>query len=152
MPTPDGIPVDCDGSFTRFADNLHRVYRDDLRYVVEKYFEQVLLMLERGGFHLLGHLDKIAANASQADPSIEDQPWYAALIDDVLRHALDAQVAVEVNTKAFEKTGRFFPDLRWWTCLKDYSLTPVVDSDAHWPDKINAGRQEAFAKMCQFDF
>lgn len=143
VPTRDGIPVDCDGRFERFARNLHDVYNDDLRYVVEKYFEQVLTMIERGGFDILGHLDKIAANAAKADPDIETTGWYAALIDDVINHAASTGLIIEINTKSYNDTKRFFPALQWWTRLLHSRVLIVVNSDAHYPDKVNAGRSEA---------
>ncbi len=86
VPNQEGVFLDCDGRFERFADYLKNGFNGDLRYVVEKYFEQVLTMLERGGIDLLGHFDKIAGNASMADPEIENQGWYEALIDDVVGH------------------------------------------------------------------
>ena len=45
VPTREGVPVDCDGRYERFAGYLKEVFHGDLRYVVEKYFEQVLVML-----------------------------------------------------------------------------------------------------------
>lgn len=147
VPTRTGVPVDCDGSYERFAVNLREAFGGDLRYVVEKYFEQVLTMLERGGFDILGHFDKIAGNASQALPSLEEQGWYAALVEDVASHAVSAGVAVEINTKAFEKNGRMFPASRWWQTLAAKGLTVVVDSDAHYPDRINSGRNEALSLL-----
>lgn len=152
VPTREGVPVDCDGSYERFAVRLKDAFRGDLRYVVERYFEQVLTMLELGGFEILGHFDKIGSNASQADPEIERQPWYVALIGDVISHAESSGVVVEVNTKAFEKQGRFFPSELWWPRLRKSRLTLVVDSDAHYTDKITAGRAEAFRRLSEAGF
>ncbi len=147
VPNQDGIPVDCDGSSERFIRYLKEVFADDLRYVVEKYFEQVLTMLERGGFDMLGHLDKIAQNASVADPEIERQPWYESLIDDVVSHAKTANVVVEINTKYINEKGRFFPHEQWWQKLKEAKLPIAVNSDAHWPEKVEEGRAQAFEKL-----
>lgn len=147
VPNQDGIAIDCDGSAERFMRNLHRGFADDLRYVVERFYEQVLTMIERGGFDMLGHLDKIAQNASVADPQIELQPWYEALIDDVVSHAASQQIVVEINTKYISEKQRFFPHRRWWHKLKQAGVAIAVNSDAHWPDKINEGRPEAFAAL-----
>lgn len=149
VPTRDGIPIDCDGRFERFARNLKEAYRGDLRYVVEKYFEQVLTMIERGGFDILGHLDKIAANAAQADPEIENAGWYSALIDDVIGNAASAGLIVEINTKAYNNTKRFFPALQLCTRLLQSGAPIVINSDAHYPDKVNAGRHEALRILGQ---
>lgn len=145
VPNQDGIPLDCDGRFERFNSYLSDGYNGDLRYVVEKYFEQVILMIERGGFQLLGHFDKIAGNAAIADPEIENLGWYEALVDDVISHAVSEKLAVEINTKSLFDKKRFFPAERWWGKLLDSGLELIVNSDAHYPDKINLGRNEAFA-------
>lgn len=147
VPNQDGVLLDCDGKFERFATYLKDGYAGDLRYVVEKYFEHVLTMLERGGFDLLGHFDKIAGNASIADPGIEDHGWYEALVDDVVEHVKGTDVVVEVNTKAFADKGRFFPAERWWGKLIDAGIRLAVDSDAHYASKVSAGRSEAFSRL-----
>ena len=151
VPTQDGIPVDCDGKFERFADNLKRAYEGDLRYVVERYFEQVLTMLERGGFDILGHADKIAANAAGADAEIENQGWYRALIEDVACHAASAGVLVEINTKALADKKRFFPARRWWEIFAAEGCRFVVNSDAHRPERITSGREEAFSELAKIE-
>ncbi|MCM1368970.1 MAG: histidinol-phosphatase [Candidatus Amulumruptor caecigallinarius] len=147
VPTQDGIPVDCDGSFNRFADNLRRAYAGDLRYVVEKYFEQVLIMLELGGIDMLGHFDKIIGNASQIDSELEEQQWYAALIEDVIIHAATAGVVVEINTKAINDRKRYYPAERWWNQIIRAGLPIAVNSDAHYKEKVNLGRPEALRKI-----
>lgn len=147
VPNQDGVFLDCDGRFERFSRYLKDGYQNDLRYVVEKYFEQVLTMIERGGFELLGHFDKIAGNAAIAYPEIENEHWYEALVDDVVSHAKGAGLMVEINTKAFADKGRFFPDERWWKKLVDAKLTLAIDSDAHYASKVTAGRNEAFSRL-----
>lgn len=151
VPTKDGMPVDCDGRYSRFEQNLKQAFGGDLRYVVEKYYEQVLTMLERGGLDMLGHFDKIAGNASIADPKIENQSWYEALIDDVISHAVSAGVVVEINTKAIIDRKRLYPAQRWWNKIIEAGLPIAVNSDAHDPAKIEIGREETFKLLnsCQ---
>ncbi len=147
VPNQEGIPLDCDGSFKRFSMYLHRGYADDLRYVVEKYFEQVLTMLELGGFEILGHFDKIIGNASEADPAIEEQGWYCALAQDVVSFAQSTGVVVEINTKAIETKGRYFPAEKWWKMLMDAEIPIVVNSDCHHPDLTDIGRADALERL-----
>ncbi len=149
VPTQDGVWLDCDGRFERFSRYLKEDYKNDLRYVVEKYFENVIRMIEDGGFEILGHFDKIARNAALADPEIENAAWYEALVDDVLSHASSAGVIVEINTKSYADKKRFFPAFRWWDKIRNASLPVVVNSDAHYPDKVNAGREEALKLLTQ---
>lgn len=161
VPNQDGIPLDCDGSFERFFKYLKDGFGGDLRYLVEKFFEQELLMIERGGFHILGHFDKIAGNASKADPTIEQQGWYLALIDDVIRMTKEKDLIIEINTKSIFDKGRFFPAENLWPKLVDSSKGEkmssllnrgiLINSDAHYPDKVNNGRHEAFTALRKFD-
>lgn len=143
VPNQKGVPYDCDGSPERFARNLVNVFGGDLRYVVEKYFSQVRDMIARGGFEILGHADKIATNASAVDPSVEDQDWYRDLFEATLREAVGSGVTLEINTKAFEKIGRFFPAERWWDYLRELNPRLIINSDAHYPGLILAGMEEA---------
>lgn len=147
VPNQDGVWLDCDGRFERFAGYLKEGYDGDLRYVVEKYFEQVIRMLELGGFDILGHFDKIAGNAAIADPQIEDNSWYEALVDDVISHAQSSGVIVEINTKSYPDKNRFFPAVRWWEKLHEAGVLLAVNSDAHYPEKTDTGRPEAFATL-----
>lgn len=149
VPNQDGIPIDCDGSQQRFLGNLKDGFRGDLRYVVERFFEQTLLMLERGGFDMLGHFDKIAQNAVAADPDIENRFWYEAMIDDVVSHAQSAGIVVEINTKYINSKNRFFPHRRWWEKLIRAGIPLAVNSDAHYPDKIEEGRDEAIRLLAR---
>lgn len=147
VPNQDGVWLDCDGRFERFARYLKEGYAGDLRYVVEKYFEQVIRMLELGGFEILGHFDKIAGNAAIADPQIEDNSWYEALVDDVISQAQSNGVIVEINTKSYPDKNRFFPAVRWWEKLLEAGVPLAVNSDAHYPEKTDTGRAEAFATL-----
>lgn len=142
--TQSGELVDCDGNAERFAVNLRERFSSDLRYVVEKYFESVLEMIAAGGFDILGHFDKIAGNASAILPDIEDRPWYSDLVYAVLAEAKAHGCLVEINTKAYETKGRFFPSVRWWPAMLERGLVTVVNSDAHYKDRVNLGREKAF--------
>ncbi|MDE6006350.1 MAG: histidinol-phosphatase [Muribaculaceae bacterium] len=147
VPNQDGILIDCDGSAERFRKNLKAGYADDLRYVVEKYFEQVLTMQELGGFEILGHFDKIIGNACTVDPNLENEGWYESLIKEVIRGAADSGVIVEINTKAIESRGRFYPSEIWWPMLKECGVKIAVNSDCHSPELTNLGRNEALEKF-----
>lgn len=147
VPNKNGMQIDVDGGADNFKENLHLYFRDDLRYVVDKYFEQVLCMLEEGGIDLLGHFDKISGNASAVDPEIESNSWYEAYIDDVVSHLKGSGVVAEINTKGILDRKRFYPNPRWWKKLIDAGIPLAVDSDAHYASNVSLGRAEAFALL-----
>ncbi len=147
--TKEGKPVDVDGQYERFLKYLEIEYGGDLRYVVETYFSSELDMLEMGGFDILAHLDKIGDNGSHAQPKLEDQDWYADLVEQVILKAVEKDVIIEINTKKYETGKRFFPSERWWPLLKKYGAKLVISTDAHFPEKVGSGYKEAFDLLCK---
>lgn len=145
--TKEGRPVDVDGPAERFLEFLAKDFGGDLEYAVKTFFEMELEMLERGGFDIIGHLDKLGDNASHADPMIEDYPWYAELVEKVIAKAVEKGVRIEINTKKFESSGRFFPAERWWPLLKKYGADIVISTDAHYPEKVASGYSEAAHRL-----
>lgn len=143
VPTRDGRPEDVDGPAERFLRYLESEYAGDLRYVAETYFKMELEMLELGGFDIIGHLDKIGDNGCAADPDLEDCDWYAPLVEAVIAKAVEKGVTIEINTKAYPLRGRFFPSVRWWPLLKKYGAKLVLSTDAHYPERVDAGYEEA---------
>ncbi|MDE6561640.1 MAG: histidinol-phosphatase [Muribaculaceae bacterium] len=145
--TREGKPVDVDGPAERFLKYLATEYEGDLRYVAETYFAMELEMLEAGGFDIIGHLDKIGDNGSHAMADLEDQAWYAELVERVIAKAVEKGVIIEINTKKFDTGHRFFPAERWWPLLKKYNAKIVLSTDAHYPDKVDAGYNAAIQRL-----
>lgn len=146
--TRDGKPVDVDGPAERFLKYLESEYAGDIRYVAETYFAMELEMIEHGGFEIIGHLDKIGDNGSHAWSDLEEQPWYAELVEKVIAEAVRKGLIIEINTKKFDTGRRFFPSERWWPLLKKYDAKLVLSTDAHYPDKVDAGYKAAYERLC----
>lgn len=140
----EGIYVDIDGRFEHFRERMDRYFHNDILYVVNAFYQASHSMLDEGGFDILGHFDKIGHNASLYSPGIEDDVSYKNLVNDFIDHVISSGFLVEINTKAFEQHGRFFPGDRYWKRLIDAGCTLVVNSDAHYADRINSGRYEAY--------
>ena len=146
IPSDDG-PVDIDGRFESFARKMKDHFHGDIRYVVETFYRQSVAMVEAGGFDMIGHFDKVGHNASHYMPGVEDEPWYRKGVDDLIDCIVASGVTVELNTKAWKDHGRMFPGQRYMTRLLKAGVPIVVNSDAHVPALINAGRAEGFAML-----
>lgn len=147
IPTRHGEFIDVDGKFENFKKKMSAFFDNDIRYVVETFYKQTLSMIYAGGFDIIGHFDKIARNANDFHPGIEDEAWYQQLVAQVIEAIRNKKFRIEINTKSYEEIGRFFPNVRYWPMLKKYEIPFVVNSDAHYPDRINSGRMEAFALL-----
>jgi len=139
------VMVDIDGRFARFREKMATYFDDDIEWVVRTYFRQMTRMVEQGGFDIVGHFDKIGHNASQYRPGIDSEPWYDALVRDLFEAIMAHHYIIEINTKAWAEHGRFFPNQRYWGMLRAAQAPVVFNSDAHYPQLINAGRDEAMA-------
>lgn len=144
IPDRQGEYVDIDGSAERFKINMSTHFNNDIRYVVETFFEESAAMIEAGGFDILGHFDKIAQNASAYRPDIEHETWYNSLADNLMELICSKKPIVEINTKAKLRHGRIFPSEKYLPRLIKAGVPLIVNSDAHLPSLIDASRQYAF--------
>lgn len=145
IPTQEGEYVDIDGRFEQFARNMQARFHSDIRYVVSTFYDRSRAMLAEGGFHILGHFDKIAHNASHYSPGIEEQQWYNDIVDSYVDEIIASGIVVEINTKAYAEHSRLFPSERHIARLKAAGVPLVVNSDAHVPALIDASRSYAFS-------
>lgn len=147
IPTRRGNFVDIDGPSERFNRNMSAEFDNDLRYVVETFYKQSVDMIAAGGFDILGHFDKIVQNGALYAPQLEEEGWYNDLVEDFIDVVIASGLIVEINTKARERLGRFFPHERHWQRLVDAGVPIMVNSDAHYSALINASRDEALSLL-----
>ena len=138
----DGM-IDIDGRPENFATKMARHFDCDIRGVVERFYEESCRMIEAGGFDIIGHFDKIRFNATSYSPGIDSEGWYRSLVDNLISLIINSGITVEINTKAYDKSGVLFPSQKLLPRLIAASVPIVVNSDAHYPDKVNAGREAA---------
>lgn len=131
-----------DGAFERFKEVAERLFANDIRRIVELFYEKSRLLVSCRHFDIHAHPDKISLNASQFDDTILHEVWYEELAYNHIRSLAGGDFLVEVNTKALEQHGRIFPGIEWLPLVKQLGLKLVVNSDCHDVDKIESGRYE----------
>lgn len=143
IPNQEGEYVDIDGRFEGFRQRVVDKFDGDIRFVVDKFYEQSIAMIEACGFDIIGHFDKIGHNAGHYQPGIESEPWYQRHIDHIIEAIAQSGIIAEINTKALADHRRFFPGRRFWPQVIAAGIPLIVNSDAHYPALINAGRPKA---------
>ncbi len=143
IPTQEGEMVDIDGKADRFKRNLEEKFHGDLDYVVDTFFAQSQAMVKEDHFDIIGHFDKIKHNAGTIRPDIEETPRYKQLVGDLIDSIIESGVIVEINTKAWTEHHQLFPAQCHWRRLIEAGVPIVVNSDAHFPDRINESRPQA---------
>lgn len=144
IPNQHGEPVDIDGSFENFRRKMKDLFNGDIDFVVETYFRRLFEMIEAGEFDILGHFDKVGQNAGYFAPGIEEGSHYRGLVSEAIDRIADQNLTIELNTKAREQHGRFFPGEVYLPRLVEAGVPILVNSDAHHPERLSASREEAF--------
>ena len=139
--------IDIDGHYDTFKVKMEKYFNGDIEQVVTTYYEQEMDMIEQGGFDIVGHCDKIGFNASHYREGIDQEPWYDQLFHRLFESIMDHHLIVEVNTKSWLRYNRFFPSLKYFQLLKRYQAPVLINSDAHSPSLLNAGRTEALTHL-----
>lgn len=143
IPTDSGEFIDIDGRFERFRGYIDKYFYKDIKHVVKEFFHRSISMIQDGGFTFIGHLDKIAHNASHYRPGIEDEAWYKTLAHELVDCVIASGIMVELNTKAYaDHSNRLFPAKPLLKRLVEANVPVLVNSDAHRPSLIEASRRE----------
>lgn len=145
--SPEGNVVDIDTPADIFRQLVDKHFGGDLDYVICLYYKNLLRMVELGGFDIVGHADKMHYNASCYRPGLLDESWYDALVRKYFDAIARRGYIVEINTKSYNDLGTFYPNERYFPFLKELGVRVQVNSDAHYPERINNGRANALAAL-----
>lgn len=133
-----------DGSFSDFKQSTDTYFDGDIKKVIHCYYNSSCEMIEAGGIDIVGHLDKIYMNGQKfADFSL-DATWYRKEILNYLDLIHEKSLMVEINTKNYTKKKELYPHQSLFKLLKERNIPILVNSDCHYPDLVNDGRNEAF--------
>ncbi len=147
-----GTYVDIDTRPEVLVGRLREHFGNDLERLLRNYFAKLMRMVETGGFDIVGHADKLYMNAEYCQPGITATSWYKETIRKYFERIAEKGLMIEINTKKFESTGRFSPSNEHFALLKELNIPVVVDSDAHRPENINSGREEALQTLKKAGF
>lgn len=143
LTTDAGKIVDIDTPADKFREIVDEHFDGDIVRVVRQYYRSLTKMLESGGFDIVGHADKMHYNACCYRPGLLDEPWYDQLVHTYFADIAQRGYQVEINTKSYHDLGTFYPNERYFSTLRDLGIKVQVNSDSHYPEKINNGRPEA---------
>ncbi|MBR5101531.1 MAG: histidinol-phosphatase [Muribaculaceae bacterium] len=135
--------IDIDGRPEHFVEKMHTYFKRDIKGVIESFYDQSHMMVEKGGFDIIGHFDKIGFNAEAFSPGVTSAPWYDRLVTNLAKSIVEHRHIVEINTKSWLPRQRFFPHLKYFGLLKELGAQVVFNSDCHVPALLSAGRDEA---------
>ncbi len=148
----DGTFCSIDGPFEEFCNGMNELYDGNIRKVTERYFEVSKLMVEIGGFDIVGHLDKITLHGVRFADFDINALWYVDLFAEYLQLIKQKKLIVEINTKSLLEKGITFPDKRFFSLINEMQIPITVNSDCHYPSKVIDGFPETYEALKRAGF
>ena len=136
-----------DGSYKDFEKGVNNLFDGKIRLITESFFEASMQMVEAGGFDIVGHIDKIYMNGSRHPDFDLYACWYQKPYMELLDLIAEKGLIVEVNTKNKMRKEQTFPHIESYKELKKRNIPIMVNSDCHFPDLVNEGREATLALL-----
>jgi histidinol-phosphatase (PHP family) len=133
-----------DGSPDKFKECVQKYFDGDVRKVVRYYFKSLSEMIDLGHIDIVGHLDKIYMNAQNCEGFSMQESWYVEPLIKILYKIAEKNLMIEINTKNLKSKNQLYPHEDFLYIVKKFNIPVMVNSDCHYPDKVNDGRNEAF--------
>jgi len=141
-----------DGEFKDFDIALKLVYNDDINLAVKRFYEVTSLMIQKGGFDIIGHFDKISLNASNYKAFDINALWYINLVGDALQLVKEKGMILEINTKSLFKKGFTYPHQQFYSLINEMKIPIMVNSDCHYPKNVIDGFEPTFDALKKAGF
>lgn len=128
-----------DGPFDEFEKGLNTLYNGDIEAGTKRFFEISGLMIEKGGFDVVGHVDKITYHGRKYSAFDINKPEYQKLMLRLLEQIKAQKLILEVNTKSLADHGITYPHQAFYETIARMEIPLMLNSDCHYPTNITAG-------------
>lgn len=144
--------VCIDGPYKDFENGINKHFGGSIRRITEFFFESSMQMIKAGGFDIVGHIDKIYMNGSKHPDFNIHADWYQKPFLKLLDLVAEKELMIEINCKNKTRKGQTFPHIESYQELKKRNISVMVNSDCHFPDLVNDGREETLAMLKKAGF
>lgn len=141
-----------DGPFEEFDKGLNEFFDGDIKAAVHYYFQTVNKMIDKGGFDIIGHMDKISFHGHHYSDFDVKQGWYKNLLGETLHSIKEKGLILEINTKSLKNKDFTYPNAFFYPLIHELELPTVVNSDCHCPHVILEGIPQTFAELKKVGF
>lgn len=113
--------------------------------VGKRYYSAMRKMIERGGFDILGHFDRLMKNLPYLGVSLAEVGWYKEEVLQTLEAAARNNILFELSTTPLSRgeTPGFHPAEWILPECRRLGIEFVINNDAHTPDAIAVGNGQA---------
>lgn len=128
---------EIDGRFEVFKKGLNDIYKNDVKYVVQRFYELTREMVRESCPDIIGHLDKIKMH--NRDRLLDEQSdWYRDEIMHTLEEIQGTSAIVEVNTRGIYKklTTETYPSPWILRHMEQMGIPIHINADSHHPREL----------------
>ena len=136
-----------DGPFDEFENGLNTLFDGDIEAGTRRFFEFSGLMIEKGGFDVVGHVDKITYHGRKYSGFDITKPGYKKLMIKLLEQIKAQHMILEINTKSLADHGITYPHQTFYETIARMEIPLMVNSDCHYPTNITAGFDETYKAL-----
>lgn len=136
----EGPRWEIDGSHAIFLDGLKKIFNNNIKAAIARYFELTREMISTACPTVIGHLDKIKIQNVDGKFFSESESWYQEEIHKTIDLIGSTGAIVEVNTRGIyqKKSDTTYPSPWILTYLNKKNIPVTISSDAHHPkDLVN---------------
>ncbi len=141
-PLAEANMVCIDGPYEDFRASVDTHYGGDIGRLTTDFFETSMRMVETGGFDVVGHIDKVYMNGCRYPGFDRNTDRYRKPFLSLLDLIAEKGLIVEVNSKNVKRKGQTYPHADTYRALKERNIPVMVNSDCHFPDLVNDGRNQ----------
>ncbi|MDD3077723.1 MAG: histidinol-phosphatase [Paludibacter sp.] len=125
-----------DGGFREFDNGMTELFGGDIRKATKRFFEVSTAMIEKGGFDIVGHVDKITYHGQKYRDFDPTEKWFVDLEAELLQLVKEKGLMLEINTKSLREHGITYPHQNFYRMIKDMQIPVMVNSDCHYPTNV----------------
>lgn len=136
----DGVHWEIDGTHKIFLDGLEKIFRNDIKAAVKRYFSITRQMIMEAPPTIVGHLDKIKMQNLGGKFFNEDDPWYRNEVLQTLELMRYKGLLLEINTRGLykKKCVTSYPSTWTFKHIRDMGIPVVINSDSHVPEEMTS--------------
>jgi histidinol-phosphatase (PHP family) len=117
----------------------------DVDDVYKEYFSYIEEMAKSNLFQIVGHIDLVKVFGHKPKKPIKD------IAKNAIKAIKKAEMAVEINTAGLRKPVKeLYPSDEILEMILDEGIDLTLSSDAHSPDQVGFGYDEAYKKLKKF--
>jgi histidinol-phosphatase (PHP family) len=134
----DGTRWEIDNTHAVFKEGLDKIFKNNIKDAVCRYFELTREMLYGTTINILGHLDKIKMQSDNGKLFSEKDTWYQDEIKKTIKLIAQTDTIVEVNTRGIyqKKTTETYPAPWILELVRARNIPITISSDAHHADDL----------------